>query len=163
MSAGFTIRPAQAGDEETIVALLWDFAVFEQLTHTFKLTREVVARDFFGANARVQCDVAEREGAVVGLMISYRTYGTFPATQFIFLEDIYVRPEFRRRGIGRAFLKHLAQRALQEGLPGVDWIVLNWNTAAIGFYRSLGANLVEEWQLCRLRGDALEKVARAGD
>ena len=157
--SGIVIRNARAGDEDAILSLLRDFAEFEKLSHTFKLTREIIARDFLGEHARVNCDVAEWNGAIAGVMVWYRTYGTFEATPYLYLEDIYVRPEFRRCGIGRAFLKRLAQHALSEGVPRIDWIVLDWNAAAIDFYRGLGAKLAEEWRFCGVRGSALRDLA----
>ena len=160
MSAGFTIREARAGDEESILALLWEFAIFEKLTHIFKLNRESIARDFMGEAARVCCDVAECEGTIAGVMIWYCTYGTFEATPYLYLEDIYVRAEFRRRGIAKAFFRHLARRARDEGVARIDWIVLDWNAPAIAFYRGLGAKLADEWRICRLSGEALERIAQ---
>ena len=160
MTAEFTIRGARAGDEDSILSLLWEFAIFEKLTHIFKLKREIIARDFMGEAARVNCDVAECDGSIAGVMIWYRTYGTFEAAPYLYLEDIYVRGEFRRRGIAKAFFAHLARRARDEGAARIDWIVLDWNAPAIAFYRGIGAKLVDEWRICRLSGEALERIAQ---
>jgi GNAT superfamily N-acetyltransferase len=160
VSGDFAIRTARAGDEDGILALLWDFAVFEKLTHIFELTRETVARDFVGPAARVRCDVAECDGAIAGVMIWFRTYGTFRAQPVVYLEDIFVAEPYRRRGIGTAFLKRLAQHAVEEGACRMDWIVLDWNARAIDFYRRIGASLPGEWRICRIEGEALTALAR---
>ena len=160
MTAAFTIRRARPGDEDSILALLWEFAIFERLTHIFKLKREIIARDFMGEAARVNCDVAECDGSIAGVMTWYRTYGTFEATPYLYLDDIYVRAEFRRRGIAKTFLRHLARRARDEGAARIDWIVLDWNAPAIAFYRGIGAKLADEWRICRLSGEALERIAQ---
>jgi len=154
------IRDARPGDEEPIVACLRDFAAFEKLGHMFRLTPGIVARDFMGGHRRVQCDVAEWEGTFAGLIVWFRNYATFQAVPIIFLEDIFVRPEFRRRGIGRAFFRHLAHVARTEGAAGIDWIVLDWNAHAIAFYESIGAPIAKDWRICRLRGAALEQLAQ---
>ena len=136
-----------------LLAMFRAFAEFEKLPH--RLTSEIIGRDFLGDHRRVQCDVAEWDGVLAGVMAWLRTYATFQAAPVIFLEDVFVRPEFRRRGIGRAFLKRLAQQAVAEGAVRVHWIVLDWNISAIEFYESIGAPVAQEWRLCGLTGDAL--------
>lgn len=152
MSAIF-IRDAREGDEETILEFLRDFAAFEKLTHTFRLTRDIIARDFMGKNRRVQCDMAEWNGAPAALMIWFRQYSTFQAAPVFYLEDIYVAPAFRRRGIAAALLKHLSQRAREENAVRLDWIVLEWNAPAIALYERMGARLADDWRVCRLGVD----------
>ena len=159
MSTPLRIRDAQSGDEDAIVACLREFAEFERLTHIFRLTPEIVSRDFIGERRRVQCDLAEWDGAFAGLMIWFRAYATFSAVPALFLEDIFVMPQFRRRGIGTAFLRHLARRARAEGAAHIDWAVLDWNTDAIEFYLRLGAPATKDWRICRLTGEALERLA----
>ena len=154
------IREARPGDEEVILGFLRDFAAFEKLTHTFRLTREIVARDFMGAQRRVQCDVAEWNGKPAGLAIWLRNYGTFAAAPVFLLEDIYVAPEYRRRGIATALFKHLAKRAKAENAIRIDWVVLDWNTHAIDFYSRMGAELVQDWRVCRLGADAIAALAQ---
>jgi GNAT superfamily N-acetyltransferase len=160
VSGPLAIRDARAGDEGAIVDCLRDFAQFEKLTHTFRLTPAIVARDFMGAHRKVQCDLAEWEGALAGLMVWFRTYATFPAMPLLFLEDIFVRPEFRRRGIGRACFRHLAQIARAEGAARIDWVVLDWNAHAIAFYESIGAPIVKDWRVCNVQGETLERLAQ---
>ena len=158
--SGFVIRDARAGDEDAILALLRAFAEFEKLDHLFRLTREIIARDFMGERRRVQCDVAEMDGAVCGAMVWYRIYGTFAAAPAIYLEDIYVDPAQRRRGIGMGFLTHLARKALAEGVSRIDWCVLDWNRPAIDFYERLGASRAKDWLVYRLTDEALQNVAQ---
>ena len=160
MTDALVIRDAKAGDEESIVAALRDFAVFERLEHLFRLTPEIVRRDFFGTQRRVQCGIAEWDGAFAGLMVWFHAYATFRAIPTFFLEDIYVLPEFRRRGIAKQFLRHLAQEAVREGAGRIDWAVLDWNLRAIAFYESIGAPVVEGWGICRLQGEALARLAQ---
>jgi diamine N-acetyltransferase len=161
VTGALVIREAEPGDEDAILAFLKAFAEFEKLTHTFRLTHEIIRRDFLGANRRVQCDVAQWDGKAAGLMIWYRIYSTFQAAPIFYLEDIFVEPSLRRRGIGTAFLKHLAQAAVAEGAIRVDWIVLDWNARAIAFYERIGARLADDWRICRLTGDALAALAKS--
>jgi diamine N-acetyltransferase len=114
-----------------------------------------------GERRRVQCEIAEWDGEPVGLMIWFRTYGTFQAAPVLYLEDIFVDARFRRRGIARACLKRLAQHAVAENAVRIDWLVLDWNSRAIEFYKSIGAPVAEEWRICRLTGDALTALARS--
>jgi GNAT superfamily N-acetyltransferase len=160
VTAPFTIRGARGGDEADIVSCLREFAAFEKLSHTFRLTEAIVARDFMGEHRKVQCDVAEWEGTLAGLIVWFRTYVTFRASPIFFVEDIFVRPQFRKRGIGRAFFRHLAQMACAENAARIDWAVLDWNSDAIAFYESIGAPIAKEWRICNLQGAALERLAR---
>ena len=156
-----TIREARPGDEGDIVALLQEFAEFERLTHIFRLTREIVSRDFLGEHRRVNCDLAEFDGATAGLMVWCRNYATFSASPGIYLEDLYVRPQFRRRGIGNALLERLARYAAADGATHIQWCVLDWNRAAAEFYVRLGAARAAEWELYRLGPDALQRLTQA--
>jgi len=161
VSDALIIRDARLGDEDAILALLKEFAEFERLTHIFRLTTECIARDFIGAARRVRCDVAEAEGAIAGVMIWYRSYATFAARPGIYLEDLFVRPEFRRRGIGKSFIERLARYAAEEGADRIDWCVLDWNRVAIEFYQGLGARQASDRQIYRLTADALERLGKA--
>jgi GNAT superfamily N-acetyltransferase len=155
------IREARGGDEDTIFAFLKAFADFEKLTPMFRLTHEIIARDFLSERRRLQCEIAEWDGVPAGLMIWIRTYATFLAAPALYIEDLYVDPQFRRRGIGRALLTRLAQQAIAEGAIGIEWCVLDWNARAIQFYDSIGAPVAREWRICRLRSDALRSLAAA--
>jgi len=155
------IREARSGDEEAILALLWQFAEFEKLTHKFRATREAIARDLIGDHRRARCDVAEWDGALIGVMIWYGTYGTFEARPGFFLEDLFVLPDFRRRGVGKALLARLVQYAREEGANRIDWCVLDWNTHAMRFYDDIGAHPVSDWRFYRLSSDAFDRLADA--
>jgi len=159
VSDAFVIRDARAGDEDAIFALLKEFAEFEKLMHKFRITRDIIARDLMGDRRRVQCDVAECEGVLAGVMIWYRIYGTFEACPALFLEDLFVRPEFRRRGIGKGLLVQLVRYAIEEGANRIDWCVLDWNTPAMDFYDEIGARAVSEWKVYRLGADAFRRLA----
>ena len=158
MSNALTIRAARVGDQDAILALLREFAEFERLTQNFRLTHEIILRDFIGADRRVQCDVADWDGATAGVMVWFCTYSTFQAARVLFLEDLFVRPQFRTRGIGTAFLERLAHHAAAEGAARIEWSVLDWNKVAIDFYKSLNAQQVPGWQTYRLAGDALQRL-----
>lgn len=160
MSAA-VIRAAGAGDEDTVVALLHELATYERLAHRFKLTKEVVARDMLGAAAAVRCDLAFLEDMPAGVMTWYFTYSSFAGARGIYLEDFYVRPGLRRRGIGRALLASLAGTAREAGAVRIEWSVLVWNRPAIDFYESVAAQRVDDWHIYRLTGDALAALAGA--
>ena len=134
------IRDARAGDEAAIYALLRNLPSSRNSRTDSDLTPEIIARDFMGEqNRRVQCEVAEWDGALVGVMIWFRTYGTFSARR-LFLEDLFVRPEFRRRGIAKGVLRQLGPlRASHENANRIDWFVLDWNRPAMDFYDRIGA------------------------
>jgi GNAT superfamily N-acetyltransferase len=161
VSGALLIRDARAGDETAIHAVLWEFAEFEKLTDKFHLTPEAISRDFMGEKRRVQCDVAEWDSSLVGVMIWYRIYGTFSARPALFLEDLYVRPEFRHRGIAKALLRQLVHYARGENANRIGWFVLDWNKAAMDFYDRIGAQLVPEWRIYSLEADAFHRLVDA--
>jgi GNAT superfamily N-acetyltransferase len=150
----FTIRPAKPGDEGSIVALLRELAEFERLAATFAVTQADIARDLFGDAPVARCDLACIAGEPAGIALWFRTYRSFRAEAGVFVEDLYVRPQFRGRGLGRALLRHLAQHG-----PRMEWRVLDWNEKAIAFYRGLGAAPLADWIVYRLEADALERLA----
>jgi GNAT superfamily N-acetyltransferase len=154
------IRRAQPGDEAVIVALLRELAEYERLESKFRLTPEKVTRDFFGAAPVVCCDLAFADEEPAGIMTWYPTYSSFAASHGIYLEDFYVRPAVRRRGIGRAMIADLARRAIERGSPRIEWSVLTWNKPSIEFYETLHAERVDDWHIYRLVGEALAALAR---
>lgn len=160
-----TIRAAVPGDGITIHALVSALAEYERLAH------EVEARpgDFevalFGPTPRVFCDLAEwttasGEREAVGLALWFYSFSTFRGRHGIYLEDLFVRPDFRGRGIGKALLTRLARRCVAERLGRLEWSVLDWNQNAIDFYRSLGARPMHDWTVYRLTGEALVTLGR---
>lgn len=161
MSGALVIRDARIGDEDAILSLLREFAEFEKLTHKFKLTSDAISRDMIGDRRRVQCEVAEWDGAVVGVMIWYPIYGTFEACPALFLEDLFVSPAYRRRGVGKTLLRQLVRHAIEKGANRIDWSVLDWNTPAMDFYDRIGAHAVPDWRIYRLGADAFDQLGRA--
>src|ERR1700760_1067689 len=141
----FSIRRAASGDAPLILALLRELAVYEKLQDRFHLTEAGVARDMMGQNAAAHCDLAFVNGEAAGLVVWYWTYKSFRAKRGLFLEDLYVRPAFRGRGLGKALLAHLAGEAARAGAGWMEWLVLDWNAPAIAFYESIGARPVTEW------------------
>ena len=152
----FALRAAVAADAPAIVALLGELATYEKLQDRFALTEADVRRDMLGAACH--CDLAVAGGAVIGLVSWYWTYKSFRARRGLFVEDLYVRPDFRGRGFGRALLAHVAAKARAAG-GFLEWQVLDWNAPSIAFYKSLGAAPVESWINYRLEGDSLERLA----
>ncbi|HEX4634660.1 MAG TPA: GNAT family N-acetyltransferase [Rhizomicrobium sp.] len=152
----FVIRAAQPSDAEAIVMLLKELAGYEKLLDHFTLTEELVRRDMFGAACH--CELAFHGAEAVGIATWFWTYKSFRALKGLYVEDLYVMPAYRGRGLGRQFLVRLAKEArAARGL--MEWRVLDWNKQAIAFYESLGARLVPEWQDCRLEGSALERLS----
>jgi diamine N-acetyltransferase len=154
-----SIRPARAGDEAQIHALICELADYEKLRHEVDARVEDIERDLFGANPRVFAEIAECDGEVAGFSLWFYNYSTFRGRHGIYLEDLFVRPPFRGKGIGKALIASLAKRCADEGLPRFQWQVLDWNTPSIEFYKSLGAKLTPEWLGCRVEGAALTALA----
>ncbi|HWE06343.1 MAG TPA: GNAT family N-acetyltransferase [Rhizomicrobium sp.] len=153
-----SIRAADPGDEEAIHSLLYELAIYERLTANFQLTPAIIARDIIGSASPCCCAVAESDGYAVGIATWYPIYSTFGASHGLYLEDLFVRPARRGRGIGMLLLAFLAARAREEGAAYIDWSVLDWNKSAIAFYEKLGAKHVEGWHIFRLSGRRLEEL-----
>jgi GNAT superfamily N-acetyltransferase len=153
------IRPATPTDAALIIGLIRDLADYEKLLHAVEATEADIARDLFGPTPRVFCDIAEADGQPVGFALWFYNYSTFKGRAGIYLEDLFVRPEARGLGAGKALLKRLAQRCVDEGLGRLEWAVLDWNAPSIGFYDALGADALDDWILRRLTGEALAKLA----
>ncbi len=153
------IRPAHTGDEDTILSLLRALAEYEKLQDRFHITRAVIARDYLGPQPRIQCDLAFAGETAVGIATWYWIYGSFSARRGIYLEDLFVRPEARGRGHGKALLAHLAKRAVKAGGTFMHWSVLPWNKPSIDFYEVLGAKRMDDWLIYRVTGEALEDLA----
>jgi GNAT superfamily N-acetyltransferase len=153
------IRPAVAADAPAIYRFVRELAEYEKLLHEVDAIETDLARDLFGPAPRVFCDVAEVGGEAVGFALWFYNYSTFKGRHGIYLEDLFVRPSARGQGAGRALLRRLAQRCLDEGLWRLDWAVLDWNAPAIGFYDALGAEVMDDWLIRRLSGEALAKLA----
>lgn len=155
-----TIRTASRADVPLILDLIRELADYERAPHEAIATSDDLLRDGFSDQPKFRVVVAEWNGNVAGFALFFNNYSTWRGRPGIYLEDLFVRPEFRRRGVGRALLVHLAQVAVREGCARFEWAVLNWNTPAIDFYRSLGAEPLDEWTTLRVTGSALNRLAQ---
>ncbi len=153
------VRAARPQDAALVYGFVRDLADYEKLLHEVEASEEDIRRDLFGERPRVFCDIAEASGEPVGFALWFYNYSTFRGRHGIYLEDLFVRPAYRGHGIGRALLQRLAQRCVGEGLPRLEWWVLDWNEPALRFYRSLGAVPMDEWTVQRVTGEALERLA----
>ncbi|MCX7327409.1 MAG: GNAT family N-acetyltransferase [Hyphomicrobiales bacterium] len=156
------IRSAIPADAGLVLTFIRELAEYEKLLHEVEAREEDIARDLFGEQPRVFCEIAEWGGEPVGFALWFYTYSTFQGRHGLYLEDLFVRPAQRGRGIGKALLANLARRCLDEGLGRLRWWVLNWNEPSIAFYRSLGADARPEWTTFDLSGEALHRLAQAG-
>jgi len=155
------IRSAVAGDAALIVKFIRDLAAYEKLLHEVEASDTDILLDLFGADPKVVCEIAEGGGQPVGFALWFYTFSTFRGRHGIWLEDLFVDPALRGKGIGKALLVTLAQRCVNEGLGRFEWAVLDWNTPSIEFYRSQGAVLRDEWTDCRVDGAALLALAQS--
>ena len=156
------IRRAGPGDAGLVLSLIRELADYEKLAHEVEATEAMIAAALFGAGATTHCEIADDDGEVAGQALWFTNFSTFRGRNGLYLEDLYVRPAFRGRGIGKALLAHLARECAARGWPRMEWVVLDWNQPAIDFYRSLGAEIAEDWRLCRLDGEALATLAKGG-
>lgn len=154
-----TIRRAVQGDAAQVLDFIVKLAAFEKLEHEVEADEAQIEASLFGAEPKVFCDIAELDGKPVGFALWFYTYSTFQGRHGIWLEDLYVEPDARGHGIGKALLAHLARRCVDEGLGRLAWWVLNWNEHAINFYKAQGAVMHDEWTTCRVSGADLEALA----
>jgi GNAT superfamily N-acetyltransferase len=155
-----SIRPARSGDAGLVTQFVRELAEYEKLEHEVETTEAMIGAALFGPNPRVFCDIAEWDGEPVGNALWFLNFSTFSGRSGIYLEDLFVRPAFRGRGIGKALMAHLARRCVTEGWARFEWSVLDWNAPSIAFYKSIGAQLKDEWTICRVSGEALAKLAQ---
>ncbi len=153
------VRAATPDDAALIFGFIRDLAAYEKLLDEVVATPEGVAADLFGANPRIFCDIAEADGEAVGFALWFYSYSTFLGRHGIWLEDLFVQPEARGQGAGKALLVNLARRCIDEGCARLEWAVLDWNAPAIAFYDSLKADAVGGWTNRRLTDDALKALA----
>ena len=153
------VRAATLEDVGLIFGFIRELAEYERLLDQAESTEEQLQAALFGPEPKVFADIAEWQGGPAGFALWYYTFSTFKGRHGIYLEDLYVRPDHRGRGIGKALLARLAERCAAEGLARLEWEVLNWNAPSIAFYESLGATPQGEWTGYRLTGDALQDLA----
>ena len=154
-----TIRKAEEHDSALIFSFIRELAAYERLAHEVDATEADIAKALFAPHPRVFADIAEWDGVPAGFALWFYNFSTFRGRHGIYLEDLFVRPEFRSRSIGKALLRHLARRCVVEGLPRLEWWVLDWNEPALRFYRSIGAVPMDEWTVQRVTGEALKALA----
>jgi GNAT superfamily N-acetyltransferase len=155
------LRSAAPGDERLVARFIRELARYENLESQLDVSEERLRRDLFGPQPACGALLAEWEGQPAGFALFFPTYSTFRTEPCLHLEDLFVAPELRGRGIGLALLRAVAAVAMQRGCPRLDWQVLDWNAPAIGFYEKQGARVLPDWRVCRLDGDALARCAAA--
>ena len=152
------IRPAKREEVGEVLQLIQDLATYEKAPDQVEASRDDLLNTIFAKEPRVFCDLVEVDGQIAGMAIWFLNYSTWQAKHGIYLEDLYIKPEFRAWGYGKALLKHLAQICDREGYGRLQWWVLDWNSPAIEFYRSLGAEAMDEWTVYRTSGQALKDL-----
>jgi GNAT superfamily N-acetyltransferase len=153
------IREATAADVAQILEFIRALAAFERAPDAVTATEEGLIRDGFGPNPYYRCLIADYDGQPAGFAFYFFNYSTWVGRPGIYLEDLFVLPEFRRLGIGRELLRQIAAIAVETGCQRLQWQVLDWNTPAIDFYRAIGGEFMDEWRTVRLNGEALERLA----
>src|ERR1700693_798961 len=149
------IRRARPGEAGLVLSLVRELAGYETLLHEVAATEADIDAALFDANPRLFCDIAEWNGEVAGFAVWFINFSTFSGRSGIYLEDLFVRPAQRGKGIGKALLVHLAKACVANGWSRLQWSVLDWNAPSIEFYKSLGAVLMDEWTVCRIGGPAV--------
>jgi GNAT superfamily N-acetyltransferase len=155
-----SIRPATIEDTDEILAMIYELALYEKAPEEAKATREQIIESFFSESPKVFCEIVEVDGAIAGCAIWFLNYSTWQGKHGIYLEDLFIRPQFRGQGFGKALLKHLAAICEDRGYGRFQWWVLDWNTPSIDFYKSLGAIAMDEWTVYRVSEQALTELAR---
>ena len=153
------IRRARPDEAGLVYSLVRELAAYEKLLHEVHASEADIAEALFGESPRLFCDIAEWNGEPAGFAVWFVNFSTFAGRPGIYLEDLFVRPAFRRNGIGQALLGHLARRCIARNWARLQWSVLDWNAPSITFYKSLGAELLDDWTLCKVTGTALVQLA----
>ena len=154
-----TIRRARPGEAGLVLSFVRELADYEKLLHELEATETDIDAALFCDNPRLFCEIAEWNGEAVGFAVWFLNFSTFSGRYGIYLEDLFVRPAFRGKGIGKALLADLARTCVKNGWSRLQWSVLDWNEPSIAFYKSLGAVLMDEWTVCRVNGPALLALA----
>jgi GNAT superfamily N-acetyltransferase len=156
------IRRARPGEAGLVLSFVRELAEYEKLLHELEATVADIDAALFGDNPLLFCEIAQWQGEPVGFAVWFFNFSTFRGRAGLYLEDLFIRPSHRGKGIGKAMLIHLAQQCLASRGAFLQWAVLDWNTPSIDFYKSLGAVLMDEWTGCRLSGPALTALAQRG-
>ena len=152
------IRPAKSEEVGEVLQLIQDLATYEKAPEQVEASEEDLLNTIFAIDPRVFCDLVEVDGQIAGMAIWFLNYSTWQAKHGIYLEDLFIKPEYRGRGYGKALLKHLAKICDEKGYGRLQWWVLDWNSPAIEFYRSFGAEAMDEWTVYRTSGQALKDL-----
>ncbi len=158
-ATGLTITIAAERDIPHILAFIKALAEYERLADSVVATEDGLRATLFGPRPYAECVIARWQGEPAGFALFFHNYSTFLARPGVYLEDLFVKPEFRGKGIGRSLLQYLAGVAVERNCGRLEWSVLDWNESAIGFYKSLGAEPLEDWTIFRVKGDALARLA----
>ncbi|BAZ32722.1 GCN5-related N-acetyltransferase [Cylindrospermum sp. NIES-4074] len=153
------LRFAQPSDYIVVFELIQKLAEYEKLSHAVTGDAQALKEHLFGSQKYVEAILAESAGQAVGFALFFHNYSTFLTKPGIYLEDLFVLPEYRRQGIGRAILTKLAQIAVERDCGRLEWSVLDWNLSAQAFYRSIGASILDDWRICRVTQEGLTKLA----
>jgi GNAT superfamily N-acetyltransferase len=159
----FNIRPARPNESALVLDLIRGLAEYEKLAHEVVATEQDIQSALFGKQPPAECLIADLSNAPIGFALFFHNFSTFAGKPGLYLEDLFIKPEYRGRGYGRKMLAHLANLAVQRGCGRFEWAVLDWNAPAIRFYESLGAKIKHEWKINRLSGDALKRLAAEAD
>ena len=157
-----SIRPATRADLPLIAALIRDLADYERLAHEVRFDESVLGEKLFGARPYAEVVIGEVAGEAQGFALFFHNFSTFEGKPGIYLEDLFVRPQARGSGLGKALLAHLAALAVERDCARLEWSVLDWNEPSIGFYKALGARFMDEWTGMRVDGEALARLGAAG-
>jgi GNAT superfamily N-acetyltransferase len=153
------IRKAERGEAGLISEMIHELAAYEKLSHECSASEELLDRHLFGAHPAAEAFLALADGQPAGFALCFQNFSTFLSRPGLYLEDLFVRPPLRRRGIARALLQHLAAVAQERGYGRLEWSVLDWNKDAIRFYESLGAKCLQEWRIFRVTGPGIGSIA----
>ena len=154
------IRPAERKEVGAVLQLIHDLAHYEKAPNEVEATEKELLSTIFSEDPKVFCDVVEVGGDIAGMAIWFLNYSTWQGKHGIYLEDLFIKPEYRGRGYGKALLQHLARICDEQGYGRFQWWVLDWNSPAIEFYRSLGAVAMDEWTVYRVSGQALKELGQ---
>ncbi|NEP12279.1 MAG: GNAT family N-acetyltransferase [Symploca sp. SIO2C1] len=160
-SSEFMIRPAVANDVPVIFELIKALAEYEKLSHAVTGNAQTLKEHLFGTRPYAEAIIAESQGQVVGFALFFYNYSTFLTKPGIYLEDLFVLPEFRGQGIGKVLITAVAELAVERDCGRLEWSVLDWNEPAIAFYRRLGASILPDWRICRVTGDSLRILGKS--
>jgi GNAT superfamily N-acetyltransferase len=159
MSSEIILRPATRLDVPVLFGLIKALAEYEKLSDSVTGNAVDLENHLFGDRPFAEAILAESEGRVMGWALFFHNYSTFLTQPGIYLEDLFVLPEFRGRGIGKSLIVYLAQLTVERGCGRLEWSVLDWNELAIGFYKGIGADVMPDWRICRLAGESLASLA----